>query len=304
LDNVHSSSSSNCQVSVIVNGVKPYQPATATGPGGPTDYSKWNFVLTSKYTTIKQGPNNKITAKYTCKDNPSGVSFYSVNVIGAAAATTTTRTSLSIPPNLNSSSITVAPKQQERPLTTTKGTNSVGVKNNNNNTLTSISSFSSSSHGNSMENLNANKDPPHCDRSGFPSCYSIGLKDGRSSPGGSCPKGHSTNFCRGWDEAANSGDDNSKSVGVNSLGSHNLQNIYGNALLANSPHCDRPGWPSCYNVGYANGQKAPTSDCPHGHSREFCNGYRAAYYNNHRIGINSQLHIPSSSIPTNPLYKR
>ena len=34
---------SNCQVSVIVNNVKPYQNATATGPGGATDYSKWNI---------------------------------------------------------------------------------------------------------------------------------------------------------------------------------------------------------------------------------------------------------------------
>src|ERR687885_1789713 len=48
---------SNCQVSVIVNNVKPYQNATAAGSGGPADYSKWNFALTSKYTTIKQGDN-------------------------------------------------------------------------------------------------------------------------------------------------------------------------------------------------------------------------------------------------------
>jgi hypothetical protein len=79
---------SHCQVSVMLNGKKPYQPATATGPGGPTDYSKWKFVLTSKYATIKQGPNNKITAKYICSTNPSGVfpiytvSFYNVKVTG------------------------------------------------------------------------------------------------------------------------------------------------------------------------------------------------------------------------------
>jgi len=34
------STNSNCQVSVIVNGIKPYQPATASGPGGVNDYSK------------------------------------------------------------------------------------------------------------------------------------------------------------------------------------------------------------------------------------------------------------------------
>src|ERR671930_589943 len=73
---------SHCRVSVIGNGIKPYQPATAAGSGGATDYSKWNFVLTPKYTTIKEGPNNKITAKYTCSNNPSAISYYSVNVTG------------------------------------------------------------------------------------------------------------------------------------------------------------------------------------------------------------------------------
>ena len=80
---------SHCQVSIIINGVKPYQPATGTGPGGAADYSKWNFVLTSKYTTIKPGPANKITAKYTCEGNPGIASFYSVNVTGVTTAPTT-----------------------------------------------------------------------------------------------------------------------------------------------------------------------------------------------------------------------
>jgi hypothetical protein len=72
---------SNCKVYVIVNGLKPYQQATGTGPGGKTDYMRWSFVLNSKYTTIKQGSNNKITAKYTCSNNTMR-SFYSVNVTG------------------------------------------------------------------------------------------------------------------------------------------------------------------------------------------------------------------------------
>ena len=74
---------SHCQVSIIVNSIKPYQPATGAGPGGAADYSKWNFVVTSKYATIKPGPNNKITAKYACSGPPSIVSFYSANVTGA-----------------------------------------------------------------------------------------------------------------------------------------------------------------------------------------------------------------------------
>ena len=74
-----------CEVSVIVNNVKPYQPAISTvGPGrtgGAADYSKWNFDITSKYTTIKSG-QNKITAKFECTDNSASKGFSSVNVTG------------------------------------------------------------------------------------------------------------------------------------------------------------------------------------------------------------------------------
>ena len=74
-----------CEVSVIVNNVKPYQPAISTvGPGrtgGAADYSKWKFDITSKYTTIKPG-QNKITARFECEDNSSSKGFSSVNVTG------------------------------------------------------------------------------------------------------------------------------------------------------------------------------------------------------------------------------
>src|SRR5690348_3366200 len=79
---------SHCQISVLVNDVWPYQPATHTGPGGASDYSQWIFVLNSKYTTIKPGLDNKITARYTCRDNPAAISFYSVNITGVGTTTT------------------------------------------------------------------------------------------------------------------------------------------------------------------------------------------------------------------------
>src|SRR5919199_6244846 len=44
-DDVHT----DCQVSVIINDVKPYQPANATGSGGKDDYSTWDFLLTSSF---------------------------------------------------------------------------------------------------------------------------------------------------------------------------------------------------------------------------------------------------------------
>ncbi len=61
-----------------------YQPITPIGPGGAVNYSKWNFALTSKYTTIKPG-QNRITARYECANNPNIASFYSVNITGLQA---------------------------------------------------------------------------------------------------------------------------------------------------------------------------------------------------------------------------
>jgi hypothetical protein len=112
---------SNCQITVIVNHVKPYQPATAAGPGGSKDYSKWNFVLSSKYTTIHQGQNNRITAKYNCSSaNPGGLSFNSVNVTGVPAAVTSAAT------------IQLSHQQQQQ-----QQQQSITTENNNSNTATS-----------------------------------------------------------------------------------------------------------------------------------------------------------------------
>ena len=76
---------SDCQVNIIANGVKPYQNTSAAGSDGPKDYSRWTFSLSSNYTLIKQG-TNEITAKFSCNSNPSLASFYSVNVTGVLSA--------------------------------------------------------------------------------------------------------------------------------------------------------------------------------------------------------------------------
>ena len=76
---------SDCNVNVIVNHVRPYQNTSASGTGGANDYSNWTFSLTPKYTLIKQG-ENEITAKFFCNPNPDIASFYSVNVTGVPRA--------------------------------------------------------------------------------------------------------------------------------------------------------------------------------------------------------------------------
>ena len=79
-----SNATNHCTVSVIINGVKPYQQATSTGSKGPNDYSNWTFAATPKYGTIKAGIN-KITAKYSCPQNINLKKLYSINVTGVRA---------------------------------------------------------------------------------------------------------------------------------------------------------------------------------------------------------------------------
>jgi hypothetical protein len=49
--------------------------------------------------------------------------------------------------------------------------------------------------------------------------------------------------------------------------------------LADPAHCDKAGWPSCYDVGYSDGQQNPGIGCPSGHSSNFCDGWNAGARN-------------------------
>jgi hypothetical protein len=83
--------SKDCDVSVIVNYVKPYHSTSATGAGGTHDYSQWDFTLSSNYTEIKEG-TNRITAKLFC--SPTSVRWYSVDIMGVYASQASTNISL------------------------------------------------------------------------------------------------------------------------------------------------------------------------------------------------------------------
>jgi hypothetical protein len=75
-------SRSDCTVLVLLDEVKPYQKAVATGHSGTTDYSTWQYGITPNYAAIKQG-QNKITAKISCAANPTNLTkFNSLNVTG------------------------------------------------------------------------------------------------------------------------------------------------------------------------------------------------------------------------------
>src|SRR5215472_9183473 len=49
---------SNCEVFVIVDGVRPYQKTIPTGQTGANDYSNWKYTFTPAYNgTIREGIN-------------------------------------------------------------------------------------------------------------------------------------------------------------------------------------------------------------------------------------------------------
>lgn len=107
-----SNTTNHCAVSVIINGLRPYQQATPTGSKTQNDYSNWTFTTSNN--AIKEGMN-KITAKYSCPQNVNLTKFYSVNVTGVTAkgqqsvpavpptpANNTKATSRAFPPSLPS----------------------------------------------------------------------------------------------------------------------------------------------------------------------------------------------------------
>ena len=104
-----------------------------------------------------------------------------------------------------------------------KGSSNEGSHDNNTNSETS-----DSNHLGSV-------DPTHCDQPGYPSCYSVGYSDGQNSAGTSCPTGHSTEFCKGWNagsqsEVSNRSSSNSPQSN-NSSANTNQTNISGKGSI-------------------------------------------------------------------------
>ena len=109
-----------CQVSVIVNSVRPYQPATANGSiGQASDYSKWFFILSPNYTSIKEGIN-EITARLSCLPSITTgnnlTKWYSVNVTGVTVDQNATATATTTPTITTSPPQTLIPNQEQGQL--------------------------------------------------------------------------------------------------------------------------------------------------------------------------------------------
>jgi hypothetical protein len=148
-NNNPSSSIGNCYVSVIVNNIKPYQNATAAGPNGINDYSKWIYTLSPQYTIIKEG-ENKITGKLSCLNNIGSsninpitntssdlTKWYSVNVTGVAMQLSSSSSSAAAAAANNNNNNNLSNNQTTTATTattTTTSLQSIDKSNNNNNT--------------------------------------------------------------------------------------------------------------------------------------------------------------------------
>mgnify|MGYP007135459901 CR=1 FL=1 len=123
----------------------------------------------------------------------------------------------------------------------------------------------------------------HCDRPGYPSCSSLGSEAGKKAAGTSCPPGHSKVFCSAYNAATGTSTPTkpgsspkqanitTSSVNNNLTSSNTTSSQHGDAA-----HCDRTGYPSCYSIGFKNGNSKPGAKCPSNHSANFCAGWNAA----------------------------
>lgn len=141
----------NCSGSVIVNNLRPYQPAIAKGSAGMNDYSQWEFGLRPNYTQIIEG-ENKITAKLVCQSaSPrwysvfiNGVPNFSINEALANAQSegeqSTMSTNLPATNNIegNNETLSTLSPEEEQDVFTSEFSNSDGTGSDNNALVVSI----------------------------------------------------------------------------------------------------------------------------------------------------------------------
>ena len=141
----------NCSVSVIVNNLRPYQPAIAKGSAGMNDYSQWEFGLRPNYTQIIEG-ENKITAKLVCQS--ASPRWYSVFINGvpnfsnsealanaqSEGEQSTMSTNLPVTNNIegNNETLSTLSPEEEQDVFTSEFSNSDGTGSDNNALVVSI----------------------------------------------------------------------------------------------------------------------------------------------------------------------
>jgi hypothetical protein len=108
--------------------------------------------------------------------------------------------------------------------------------------------------------------------------------------------GNKSGVDRGYEAASLSGNNTSDATSSNSSSSSGANTSASDLNIVDETHCDKKGYPSCYNLGYSDGQNAPGTSCPSGHSEAYCNGYEAASLSgNNTSGTTSSNSSSSSS---------
>ena len=94
--------------------------------------------------------------------------------------------------------------------------------------------------------------------------------------------GNKSGIDGGYDAASLSGNNTSDTTSSNSTssspsgGNTSATDLKNTVAPVDETHCDKKGYPSCYNLGYSDGQNAPGTSCQSGHSEGYCNGYEGS----------------------------
>jgi hypothetical protein len=107
-----------------------------------------------------------------------------------------------------------------------------------------------------------------CNMPTHPSCSSLGIEIGKI-PGNICSPRHGKAFCTSYGTAVSSTND--KNNNQNNESSSNTSSSPGQKKAT---HCDQPGSPSCYSLGFQDGKSSAGTNCPSGHSANYCSGWK------------------------------
>ena len=132
-----------------------------------------------------------------------------------------------------------------------------------------------------------------CDKPTHPSCSSLSTEAGKNAPGTICPSRHSKAFCASYDYAPTNDKNNNQNKGSSS--NNNLSSSPGQT---EATHCDQPGSPSCYSVGFQVGKNSAGTICPGGHSANYCSGWKVGAISSLPTSTCAIILIKNHCIPT------
>ncbi|HYA83984.1 MAG TPA: hypothetical protein VEH06_11125, partial [Candidatus Bathyarchaeia archaeon] len=104
-----------------------------------------------------------------------------------------------------------------------------------------------------------------------PSCSSLDIEIGKI-PGNICSPRHGKAFSTSYGMEGSSTND--KNNNLNNESTSNI-NPSPSPTQTRATHCDQPGSPSCYSLGFQDGKSSAGTNCPSGHSTNYCSGWKA-----------------------------